>query len=549
MRIRSIVLALGLSVSVSGCGAGDAATQQIEDALTPIVATSLGILDGEFVDTTNDTLVFRGVRYAEPPVGEARWHPPQPAASWDGARSATEFGPACWQRLTPETSVYTRGELDRSEDCLFLNIWTSADHAADALPVMVWFHGGGHTGGWGSAKIFDGTALSRKGVVLVTINYRLGPFGFLAHPALTAESPDGSSGNYGLLDKIAALEWVRDNIAAVGGNPNNVTIFGQSAGSWSVCALQASPLANGLFHKAIGHSGGCFDATRRSLSDPSGDTTSGTAHHAGLAEAAKLGIEGEGPAAAAALRRVTAEDLLEGANGLGVIVDGWVLPRNPRDIFAAGEHNNVPVIVGAMADEGASLYSSAIEAPRSELESNLREEYGDLSDDLIAVYESEIGTSTRRAAQAISADRNFVWQMRTWARAVEDTQNDAYLYFFRHAPPVFRLYLPERAEIEIPEGRRGYGAYHSGDLAYAFGNVGLVGLDWTEWDHQLSESISQYWVNFATTGDPNGSGLPVWPRYQRASDESLVFGDAIAPSAGVRKDKLDLFDRLHAPES
>ena len=384
MRIRSIVLALGLSVSVSGCGAGDAATQQIEDALTPIVATSLGILDGEFVDTTNDTLVFRGVRYAEPPVGETRWHPPQPAASWDGARSATEFGPACWQRLTPETSVYTRGELDRSEDCLFLNIWTSADHAADALPVMVWFHGGGHTGGWGSAKIFDGTALSRKGVVLVTINYRLGPFGFLAHPALTAESPDGSSGNYGLLDKIAALEWVRDNIAAVGGNPNNVTIFGQSAGSWSVCALQASPLANGLFHKAIGHSGGCFDATRRSLSDPSGDTTGGTAHHAGLAEAAKLGIEGEGPAAAAALRRVTAEDLLEGANGLGVIVDGWVLPRNPRDIFAAGEHNNVPVIVGAMADEGASLYSSAIEAPRSELESNLREEYGDLSDDLIA---------------------------------------------------------------------------------------------------------------------------------------------------------------------
>ena len=197
---------------------------------------------------------FGALPYAEPPVGDARWRAPVAKASWEGARSAATFGPACWQQLTPESSIYTRGDLDRNEDCLYLNVWTAAEQAAEARPVMVWFHGGGHTGGWGSAQIFDGTSLANKGVVLVTINYRLGPFGFLAHPALTAESPHAASGNYGLLDKVAALEWVRDNIAAFGGDPGNVTIFGQSAGSWSVCYLMASPLASSLFHKAIGHS-------------------------------------------------------------------------------------------------------------------------------------------------------------------------------------------------------------------------------------------------------------------------------------------------------
>ena len=314
-------------------------------------------------------------------MGDNRWRAPVAQASWEGTRSATTFGPACWQRLTPESSIYTRGELDRDEDCLYLNVWTAAADATEARPVMVWFHGGGHTGGWGSAKIFDGAALAEQGVVLVTINYRLGPFGFLAHPALTAESPHAASGNYGLLDKVAALEWVRDNIAAFGGDPGNVTIFGQSAGSWSVCYLMASPLAAGLFHKAIGHSGGCFRGGRPDLSG---------AHEAGLAAAAELGVEGDGAEALTALRSLDAEAVLDSRLGSGAIIDGWFMPGPAREIFEAGEHNDVPVIVGALANEGTTLYANMPERTAAELDAMLREQYGEHADALLAVYEPEV---------------------------------------------------------------------------------------------------------------------------------------------------------------
>ena len=273
--LASVAAVLALSAGTVAGAAGQ--------PLGPVVETSPGALAGERVAGHEEVLVFRGVPYAEPPVGDARWRPPTAKAAWEGTRAATTFGAACWQRPTPDTSIYTRGDLERDEDCLYLNVWTAAADAAEARPVMVWFHGGGHSGGWGSARVFDGTALAQKGVVLVTINYRLGAFGFLAHPALSAESPHGSSGNYGLLDKVAALEWVRDNAAAFGGDPGNVTIFGQSAGSWSVCYLMASPLAAGLFHKAIGHSGGCFRGGRPDLE---------AAHGQGLAAAAALGAEG-----------------------------------------------------------------------------------------------------------------------------------------------------------------------------------------------------------------------------------------------------------------
>ena len=540
MRIQQLVVGLGGLCGVlalSACGAGDAGEAAV-DPLGPVVETSLGALEGEPVAGDDGVLVFRGVPYAEPPVGDARWRAPAGKAAWQGTRSATAFGPACWQRLTPASSIYTRGDLDRDEDCLYLNVWTAAEQATEARPVMVWFHGGGHTGGWGSAKIFDGAALANKGVVLVTINYRLGPFGFLAHPALTAESPHAASGNYGLLDKVAALEWVRDNIAVFGGDPGNVTIFGQSAGSWSVCYLTASPLAAGLFHKAIGHSGGCFRGGRPDLS---------AAHEAGLAAAAALGVEDDGAEALATLRGLDAEVVLDSDLGSGAIVDGWFMPRSARAIFEAGEHNDVPVIVGALANEGTTLYANMPERTEAELVSMLREQYGEHADALRAAYAPEVEKSTRWGAQAIQADRSFVWEMRTWARAVEAAGNDAYLYFFSQAPPVFRIYVPERAAIDMPDGPGGYGAYHSGDLAYAFGNTRLVGIDWTEWDHEISRAMSQYWVNFARTGDPNGDGLATWPRYEAATDEWLEFGSDIKTTREVRKEKLDLFDRVNAP--
>ena len=546
---RSLLFVLVVAAALAACGGSGGgevaagASEEVDRVRGTRVDTVSGTLEGEYVDDARDVLAFRGVPYAAPPVGDARWRPPAAAEAWDGVRPATSFGPVCWQRERDMSSLYARVGFNASEDCLYLNVWAPAGDAAASHPVMVWFHGGGHNAGAGSARMFDGTALARKGAVLVTVNYRLAPFGFLAHPALTAESPHDSSGNYGLLDQIAALQWVRDNIAGFGGDAGNVTIFGQSAGSWTVCYLTASPLAKGLFHKAIGQSGGCFKGERPYLdrtTDEAGAEQS--AHDAGLASAAELGVEGDGAEAAAALRALAPETVLAATLGSGAIIDGWVLPRTPREIFAAGEHSNVPVIVGAMANERAALYNTGSEPSRDELAARVGSEYGPRADALLAAYEGDFADSPATADKQISGDRTFVWEMRTWARAVEGAGNVAWHYFFSHAPPVFRLYVPDQPDLQVAGGRRGYGAYHSGELAYVFGNVGLVGIDWNDWDRELAEAISQYWVNFARTGDPNGEGLPAWPRYERATDQSIEFGSEIRAVSGVRKDKLDIFD-------
>lgn len=544
-------LLLGLVFTLLACGGGGAFGSD-KDAVSDVafgleVLATAGSLKGEYADDSRDVVAFRGVPYAQPPVGNGRWRPPVPVKSWDGVRSATSFGPSCWQRPREYSSLYTRGDLDPSEDCLYLNIWTAAVQPTDALPVMVWFHGGGHNGGSGSPRIFDGASLASRGVVLVTLNYRLGPFGFLAHPALTAESPHESSGNYGLLDQISALEWVHNNIAAFGGDPGNVTIFGQSAGSWSVCYMIASPLARGLFQKAIGQSGGCFKGERPYLTDTTDEMgAERSAHQVGIAVAEALGVNGEGSGAAAALRALSAQAVLAETLGSGAIIDGWVLPEAPRALFAAGKHNDVPVIVGAMANESAATYNVNPEPTREQFIASVQNQYEHKAGGLLAAYADDLDQSPATAAKQIRGDRTFVWEMRTWARIVEASGNDAYLYFFSHAPPVFRLYVHDDPGLDVPTGRRGFGAYHSGDLAYVFGNLGLVGVNWTDWDHELARVISQYWVNFARTSDPNGEGLPSWPRYESATDESLEFGKDIRVQSGVRKEKLDAFDDVFA---
>ena len=541
--------ALGIITVVAACGGQTATSNETaEMAVEPVAQTVAGALEGAWADETADVSVFRGIAFAKPPVGDLRWRPPTAVESWDGTRMATEFGPACWQARNEEDSPYSRGELARSEDCLTLNVWSPAS-VGQELPVMVWFHGGGHSSGVGSATIFDGTAMAKKGVLMVTANYRLGPLGFLAHPALTAESQHGSSGNYGILDHVATLQWVRDNIAAFGGDPGNVTIFGQSAGSWSVCALQASPLARGLFHRAIGHSGGCFGAPRAHLAETGGVATGSSGHDAGLAIASELGADGDGPDAAAGLRAATPEAVMAAQTaaglGTGIVVDGWVLPMLTDDLFAAGEHNDVPVMLGSMSDEGTTLFAGMAEPPHDEFVAAIRRQYGAQGDAVLAAYADDVAASTKTAGQAIATDRTFTWQMRAWARAIGDT-NDVYFYHFSHAPPVFRLYRPEAPELDYAAGRRGAGAYHSGDLAYAFANVGLVGLDWNDRDRQLSDQMSQYWVNFATTGNPNGEGLPEWPKYDRASEPGIHFAtDGTTAISKVREAKLDLFDRSY----
>ncbi len=540
---------LGIITMVTACGGQtETSDEPAEMAVEPMAQTVAGELEGAWADEAAGVSVFRGIAFATPPVGDLRWRPPAAVEPWDGTKLATEFGPACWQARNEEASPYSRGELARSEDCLTLNVWSPAS-VGQQLPVMVWFHGGGHSSGVGSATIFDGTAMAKKGVLMVTANYRLGPLGFLAHPALTAESEHGSSGNYGILDHVATLTWVRDNIAAFGGDPDNITIFGQSAGSWSICALQASPLARGLFHRAIGHSGGCFGAPRSHLSAAGGVATATSGHEVGLAIAAELGVAGEGPDATAALRAATPEAVMAGqtaaGRGTGLLVDGWVMPTLADDIFATGDQNDVPVILGSMSDEGTTLYAGMPEPPHDEFVAGIRSQYGGQADAVLAAYADEVASSTRTAGQAIAADRSFTWQMRAWARAMGDT-NDVYLYHFSHAPPVFRLYRPDGPELDYAAGRRGAGAYHSGDLAYAFDNVGLVGIEWNDRDHELSQQMSQYWVNFATTGNPNGEGLPEWPKYERASEPAIHFAtDGTAATSKVREAKLDLFDSIY----
>ena len=515
-----------------------------------IIETAYGRVEGAAVDDgrgpAGDILVFRGIPYAAPPVGDLRWRPPEPPASWEGVRSALESGFPCWQRISPDTSIYSRGEIDRSEDCLYLDLWTAADAGTDGpRPVMVWFHGGSHEVGHGSSLIFDGAALARKSVVLVSINYRLGSFGFLAHAGLSAESEHGSSGrssgNYGLLDKIAALEWVQANAEAFGGDPERVLIFGQSAGSMSVCSLVASPLAAGLFHRAIGQSAGCFTPL----------PTLERAEESGALLAAELGAaEGATPeSAVSTLRAASAEDVLAAAGSSGwsadfkTVVDGWYLPDQPAAIYARGEHNRVPMMVGSMADESSALFAPGPPLGPEELELQLKEQYGEAAPDLLAAYAAEAEQAPGAVPTLIRSDTIFGWGSRTWVRHASAAGGDAYLYFIKHAPPVFRLYLPDRPDLGGEGGPRHFGAYHSGDLAYVFGNVDLVGINWEDWDHEIADLLSSYWTNFAKTGDPNGEGLAQWPRYDPDGDLALVVGDEVGAQAAVLKQKLDALDR------
>ena len=407
---------LPLMIVAMGCGGPEPES----DGPELIIETSYGRVEGAAVDDgrgpAGDVLVFRGIPYAAPPVGELRWRPPEPPASWEGVRSAHESGAPCWQGITPDTSIYSRGELDRSEDCLYLDLWTAAEAPGGGKPrpVMVWFHGGSHEMGHGSSLIFDGAALARKGVVLVSINYRLGSFGFLAHAGLSAESEHGSSGNYGLLDKIAALEWVQANAGAFGGDPERVLIFGQSAGSMSVCSLVASPLAAGLFHRAIGQSAGCFTPL----------PTLEQAEERGALLAAELGAaEGAAPeSAVSTLRAASAEDVLAAAGSSGwsadfkTVVDGWYLPDQPAAIYARGEHNRVPMMVGSMGDESSALFAPGPPLEREELEEQLAEDYGEAAEGLLAAYAAEAEQAPGAVPTLIRSDTIFGWGSRTWVR-------------------------------------------------------------------------------------------------------------------------------------
>ena len=435
-------------------------------------------------------------------------------------RDGTQFGATCPQLPYAAGSIYAQKPQPQSEDCLFLNVWTAAKDASECRPVLVWIHGGALTRGSGSIPPYDGASLARKGAVVVTINYRLGPLGFLAHPALSQESDHRSSGNYGMLDQIAALEWVQKNVAHFGGDPKRVTIFGESAGSWSVCYLVASPLARGLFHRAIGQSGGAFAPVPFLTQEKHGVPA---AESIGQRLAKELECDTAADPATA-LRGKTPDELLAAMDKLALRirpnVDGWVLPDDVYAIFAAGQQNNVPVIVGSTADEGTTLFAAQVPKDREAYVAG-RAKYGELADEYLAIYPAESDEEVRAAFLAGMRDEWFTWEMRTWARLTERAGNKAYQYFFSHVPP-----SPNAQQI---------GAYHAAEIMYVFNNLGKLDWPYTDDDRRLADAVSTAWVRFAATGDPNGSELPRWTAYDAASQPYLDFGDSIVPGRAIAR--------------
>jgi len=486
-----------------------------------------GLISGIVLGEDQAVRAYKGIPYAAPPVGDLRWKPPQRPGSWDGIRECTEYGPPC-----PQSDVVWRfwGEEKperMSEDCLYLNVWTSAKHADDKLPVMVWIHGGAFTLGWGNQRVYDGEALSRKGVVVVTINYRLGAFGFFAHPLLSKESGNNCSGNYGLLDQIAALRWVRDNITAFGGDSDRITIFGESAGATSVNCLCISPLGKGLFHRAISQSGGFtyWDTDHLRETSPSGESLETMGER--LAEEV---LEGDPDDILAALRAVPAEQLIPFASGGGYrfrpAVDGWVLPDYPPIMYKKRLQHDIPMILGTNSDEATMFAGMAQRRSVDDHRADIEKQYGEFAPKILKLYPVETKSDVYGAFCDHFADTVFIGPTRAMIRSMDKSESNAYLYHFT------------RKSQDRPE----MGAFHSMEMAYVFNNLDENKAQ--ETDLQLSDAMSTYWVQFAATGDPNGNGLPAWPVYDTESDKHLELGDTIREGSGLHKRACDVLDGI-----
>ncbi|MEI9996825.1 MAG: carboxylesterase family protein [Rhizomicrobium sp.] len=466
--------------------------------------------------------VYRGVPYAAPPLGALRWRPPQAVTAWHGVRAAKAFAPACMQK-----DVSMPGETMPAvgEDCLYLNIW--APRGAAHLPVMVWIHGGGYASGSTAMPLYWGDRLARRGVIVVTIAYRLGPLGYLAHPELTAESPEHSSGDYGLMDQVAALQWVRRNIAAFGGDPARVTIAGQSAGAMAVGMLMASPRAKGLFQGAIAQSGGLFEplALAPNYLLPN-------AERDGVAYAASLGAP-----TLAALRALPAQALLGGKAALvthPVIAPG-VLPQAPYDVFAAGRQNDVPILVGSNEEEARSL-AKLDGVTAANFNDDLAKNFAPLPPAIVAAYPYKTDAEARAARADLERDMRFGWDMWTWARLAAATgRQKVFYYHFTRKPP-------------FPAGSpyAGWGASHYAELWYMSDHLDQDAWAWTAADRRLADAMATYWTNFVKRGDPNGAGVPRWPVFAGGDAGVLYLGDPISAGGVPDRRTLAAVDAVYA---
>jgi len=470
------------------------------------------------VNAAGDVHIFKGIPFAAPPVGSLRWKAPQPVAAWTGTKQCTAFGASPMQGspspFGPWSEEYLIPKEPISEDCLYLNVWTGAASSKEKRPVIVWIYGGGFASGGTGCAIYDGEAMAKKGIVFVSVNYRVGIFGFFSHPELSKESGNNASGNYGLMDQIAGLEWVKKNIAAFGGDPNNVTVAGQSAGSMSVNCLVASPLCKGLFKHAIAESGASF------LSSPARgapDLKQAEDNGAKLAQSLNANSLAE-------LRNVPAAYLVK-KGGQGVIVDGYVLPMSIAEIFGAGKQNDVDLLTGWNEDDGV-IFGKPKNA--EDFKKQAQQQYGADAAKLLEIYAANTDEEAAAAQAHISRDMIFGIQNYTWANTQADkSKHKVYLYHFTRRLPATGDYIK-------------YGAFHTGEVAYAYDNLQFVHrCPWQPVDHELASTMSAYWANFARTGNPNGKGLPEWPAYDTATNTTMILGETQEPKPLPGKAGLD----------
>jgi para-nitrobenzyl esterase len=489
MRL-GFALASALMLTSLACPAQPAAPQTI---------TERGVVSGV---RESGVTVYKGIPFAAPPTGPLRWRAPQTVPHWRGVLPADKYKPQCVQTWPP---LPTMPAEPISEDCLYLNVWTAAVDAKGKLPVMVWVHGGGFRAGSASTPLYWGNQLAHEyGVVVVNLSYRVGPLGFLVHPQLTAEADYHASGNYGLLDVIAGLEWVQRNVSAFGGDPANVTIFGQSAGAWIINNLMISPLARGFFHAAIAESEG-------GIMGPAG-TPEGMAHLEGAQKAGIAFARTFGAKSIAELRRVPADKItaadfsglpeIANSNMALPIVDGYVIPDDPYTLYQAGKQADVPLMLGYNADESAHIFTPVATAT---FIANVRQHYGAMADQFLALYPASSDAEAARSQARLWVESSFAWHMWTWARLHAQTSHSkVYFYHF------------------VGDGNAGHGA----ELPYVF----LYGFNSSSSnvERDMAEKVSSYWTNFAKTGDPNGDALPRWPPFRGQDETSMFLGKSFA---------------------
>jgi para-nitrobenzyl esterase len=504
---------------------------------TPELKIDSGALRGQILGENKDIHAYKGIPFAAPPVGELRWKPPQPVAAWQSVRDCFEFGAACPQKIPPLFGNIPEMALrvPMSEDCLYLNVWTPAERKGEKLPVLYWIHGGGYIVGAGSQPLYDGEELARLGCVVVSVNYRLGLFGFLAHPTLSQESAEKVSGNYGLLDQIEGLRWVKRNIAAFGGDPDHVAIFGESAGGGSVLCLMVAPASKGLFHGAAAQSAPSMNMLRLRDGQES-------AEQFGESLIAACGLKGS--VDAKQMRHLEATALANatpmegaGAGGLrlkplalkmGPIVDGQVIPDNPNALFASGHEYPVPLIIGNTRDEMAlMILTTKLPSDVAAYQKKLKDEFGDQAEAIEKAYAASDPAQVRTSIIQLTSDLSFVSETRFIARAHSAAGQKAYRYQFSRGTN--RGFL------------KALGAHHGAEVGYVF-QLPTVRAD--ESGRRISESMGRYWINLAASGNPNSQGLPNWPAYAANSDETIDFGQDVSILKGPRNEQLDLIERI-----